>query len=188
MGRSTTNGGVGNLVGGAFQDVLIFLNDLRLWKRQVGLGIGEIDTIIGKEHKGAIVSMLERHSKLTLLAQVPRKTAQEVEEALTSRLTDMKDCVLILIADNGKEFANHQTIASKLGVTVYFTRPYHSWERGLNEHTNGLIRQYLPNCQRLDAVGDGTVREIENLLNNRPRKVLQFRRSIFEMEKALLTK
>ena len=132
--------------------------------------------------------MLERHSKLTLLAQVPRKTAQEVEEALTSRLTDMKDCVLILIADNGKEFANHQTIASKLGVTVYFTRPYHSWERGLNEHTNGLIRQYLPNCQRLDAVGDGTVREIENLLNNRPRKVLQFRRSIFEMEKALLTK
>ena len=152
------------------------------------LGDWEIDTIIGKGHKGAIASMVERHSKLTLLAQVPRKTAQEVEEALTSRLTDMKDCVLILIADNGKEFANHQTIASKLGVTVYFTRPYHSWERGLNEHTNGLIRQYLPNCQRLDAVGDGTVREIENLLNNRPRKVLQFRRSIFEMEKALLTK
>ena len=139
------------------------------------LGDWEIDTIIGKGHKGAIASMVERHSKLTLLAQVPRKTAQEVEEALTSRLTDMKDFVLTLTADNGKEFANHQTIASKLGATVYFARPYHSWERGLNEHTNGLIQQYLPKCQRLDAVADETVRELENLLNNRPRKVLQFR-------------
>ena len=96
--------------------------------------------------------------------------------------------MLTLTADNGKEFANHQTIASNLGATVYFSRPYHSWERGLNEHTNGLIRHYLPNCQRLDTVADETVREIGNLLNNRPRKVLQLRRSIFEMEKALLTK
>lgn len=139
------------------------------------VGDWEIDTIIGKEHKGAIVSMVDRHSKLTLLSQVSRKTAQEVEEALTNRLGEVADSVLTLTADNGKEFANHQVIAEKLGATVYFARPYHSWERGLNEHTNGLVRQYLPKNERLDAVTDDTVREIENLLNNRPRKVLQFR-------------
>ncbi|MEI8329888.1 MAG: IS30 family transposase [Chlamydiia bacterium] len=86
--------------------------------------------------------------------------------------------MLTLTADHGKEFANHQTIASKLGATVYFDHSYHSWERGLNEHINSLIRQYLPNCQRLDAVADKTVKEIESLLNNRPRKVLQFRTPI----------
>jgi IS30 family transposase len=116
------------------------------------VGDWEIDTIIGKEHKGAIVSMVDRHSKLTLLAPVSRKTAQEVEEALTGRLAEVSDCVLTLTADNGKEFANHQVVAAQLGATVYFARPYHSWERGLNEHTNGLVRQYLPKNERLDAI------------------------------------
>jgi transposase, IS30 family len=138
------------------------------------LGDWEIDTIIGAGHKGAVVSMVERHSKLTFLAKVSRKTAEEVEEALTSRLSDVKDCVLTITADNGKEFANHRTIADRLGATVYFARPYHSWERGLNEHTNGLVRQYLPKYERLDSVTNKTLEEIENLLNNRPRKVLQF--------------
>ena len=122
--------------------------------------------------------MVERHSKLTLLAQVSRKTAQEVEEALTSKLGEVADCVLTITADNGKEFANHEAVTAKLGATVYFARPYHSWERGLNEHTNGLVRQYLPKCQRLDDVTQGKVEDIEKLLNNRPRKVLQFRTPI----------
>lgn len=142
------------------------------------LGDWEIDTIIGKEHRGAVVSMVERHSKLTLLAPVSRKTAQEVEEALTSKLGEIADCVLTITADNGKEFANHEAVTAKLGATVYFARPYHSWERGLNEHTNGLVRQYLPKCQRLDEVTLEVVEEIEKLLNNRPRKVLQFRTPI----------
>ena len=122
--------------------------------------------------------MVERHSKLTLLAQVSRKTAQEVEEALTSKLGEVVDCVLTITADNGKEFANHEAVTAKLGATVYFALPYHSWERGLNEHTNGLVRQYLPKCQRLDDVTQGKVGDIEKLLNNRPRKVLQFRTPI----------
>lgn len=142
------------------------------------LGDWEIDTIVGKEHKGAVVSMVERHSKLTLLAPVSRKTAQEVEEALTSKLGEVADCVLTITSDNGKEFMNHEAVTAKLGATVYFARPYHSWERGLNEHTNGLVRQYLPKNQRLDGVSRETVKEIENLLNNRPRKVLQFRTPI----------
>ncbi len=142
------------------------------------LGDWEIDTIIGKEHKGAVVSMVERHSKLTLLAPVSQKTAQEVEEALTSKLGEVADSVLTITADNGKEFANHGVVTAKLGAPVYFARPYHSWERGLNEHTNGLVRQYLPKHERLDKVTDETIAEIENLLNNRPRKVLQFRTPI----------
>ena len=122
--------------------------------------------------------MVERHSKLTLLSRVNKKTALEVQKALTSKLSEIADCVLTLTADNGKEFALHQVIASKLGATVYFARPYHSWERGLNEHTNGLVRQYLPKHKRLDVIDNEIVKEIENLLNNRPRKVLQFRTPI----------
>jgi IS30 family transposase len=142
------------------------------------LGDWELDTIIGREQKGAIVSMVERHSKLTRLAMVKRKTALEVKEALIHRLHDVADSVLTLTSDNGKEFACHKEIAAQLGASMYFARPYHSWERGLNEHTNGLVRQYLPKRERLDEVTQETIQEIENLLNNRPRKVLQFRTPI----------
>ncbi len=138
------------------------------------VGDWELDTIVGKEHKGAIVSMVERHSKYTLLAKVDRKTAQAVTEALTRNLSQVKDCVLTLTADNGKEFANHQMVSEKLDANFYFARPYHSWERGLNEHTNGLVRQYLPKAIRLDEVSTEKIQEIQNLLNHRPRKALQF--------------
>ena len=122
--------------------------------------------------------MVERHSKLTFLAKVSRKTAEQVTTALVHRLKEVKESVLTITADNGKEFASHQVIRDELDATVYFARPYHSWERGLNEHTNGLVRQYLPKNERLDAVTDGEVKIFENLLNNRPRKVLQFRTPI----------
>lgn len=150
------------------------------------IGDWEIDTIIGSEHKGVIVSMVDRHSKLTLLSKVSHKTAQEVQEALTGRLEEVADYVLTITADNGKEFANHREITNKLGAVVYFARPYHSWERGLNEHTNGLVRQYLPKCARLDQVTKADVTKIEELLNNRPRKVLQFRtpQEVFNIRKA----
>lgn len=138
------------------------------------LGDWELDTIIGRKHKGAIVSMVERYSKLTRLAKVRRKTAFEVKEALVYKLDDVTDCVHTMTSDNGKEFACHIELASRLGAQMYFARPYHSWERGLNEHTNGLVRQYLPKNKRLDTVTQARVDEIENLLNNRPRKVLQF--------------
>lgn len=138
------------------------------------IGDWELDTIIGRAHKGAIVSMVDRHSKLTFLAKVDRTTAQEVKGVLVQRLGEVADCVHTLTSDNGKEFTLHQEIATRLGASMYFARPYHSWERGLNEHTNGLVRQYLPKNERLDVVSSEAVKEIENLLNNRPRKVLQF--------------
>ena len=137
-------------------------------------GDWEIDTIIGKGHCGAIVSMVDRASKMTKLVKVDRKTADNTEKALLSKLTPIKEFVITLTADNGKEFANHEKIAQQLQAGFFFATPYHSWERGLNEHTNGLVRQYLPKTLAFDTLTQETLDDIEILLNNRPRKVLNF--------------
>ena len=82
--------------------------------------------------------------------------------------------VRTLTVDNGPEFAKHIGIGRKLQADVYFARPYHAWERGLNEHTNGLVRQYLPKRTNLDAITPTRLRQIQHMLNNRPRAVLGF--------------
>ena len=138
------------------------------------VGDWEIDTIIGSDYKGAIVSMVERASKLTKLIQISHKTAEKVEEAILEKLKPIKDFVHTLTADNRKEFAHHQKISSELEAGFYFAKPYCSWERGLNEHTNGLVRQYLPKTMRFDDLSQADLKKIEELLNNRPRKVLDY--------------
>ena len=142
--------------------------------KKVRLGDRELDTIIGSGKRGAIVSMVDRASKLTKLEKVNQKSAKEVQDALIKKLSPLKDVVLTLTTDNGKEFANHKKISKKLKADFYFAKPYHSWERGLNEHTNGLARQYLPKGKKFDDISKKTLMEIELLLNNRPRKVLNF--------------
>ncbi len=143
-------------------------------ERKTRIGDWELDTIIGSGQSGAIVSMVDRASKLTKLAKVSQKTAEEVKDALVESLSPVQDFVLTLTADNGKEFAYHQEVSRCLETNFYFAKPYHSWERGLNEHTNGLIRQYLPKGKRFDEVSAQSLMEIEILLNNRPRRVLNF--------------
>lgn len=138
------------------------------------LGDWELDTIIGAGHSGAIVSMVERASKLTKLVKIFNKTAEEVEQALLKTLKPVQEFVCTLTADNGKEFANHERVGRALDAGFYFAKPYHSWERGLNEHTNGLVRQYLPKGKRFDDLSLEGLEKIEILLNNRPRKVLNF--------------
>jgi IS30 family transposase len=138
------------------------------------LGDWELDTIIGAGQSGAIVSMVERASKLTMLVKVSRKTAEEREAALLKRLLPIREFVHTLTADNGKEFANHQRVGCTLDADFYFATPYHSWERGLNEHTNGLVRQYFPKSKRFDQVSSDDLKKVEALLNNRPRKILNF--------------
>ncbi|HET9435125.1 MAG TPA: IS30 family transposase [Chitinophagaceae bacterium] len=138
------------------------------------LGDWETDTIIGADHDGAIVSIVDRTSKLTKLAKVERKTALEVEQAILFKLSPLSDFVHTITSDNGKEFANHQAIAHALGATFYFAHPYHSWERGLNEHTNGLVRQYISKGERLSSISQEQLDEIESLLNHRPRASLNF--------------
>lgn len=143
-------------------------------EKKTRLGDWELDTIIGAGQSGAIVSMVERTTKLTKLAKISRKTAEETEFALVESLTPIREFVHTLTADNGKEFTNHQRVGSVLGADFYFATPYHSWERGLNEHTNGLVRQYFPKSKRFDQVSSDDLKEVESLLNNRPRKILNF--------------
>ena len=139
------------------------------------LGDWELDTIIGKDHVGAIVSMVDRKSKYTKLSLVNRRTGAKVSEAITQELDGLQSKVLTLTADNGKEFAKHQQIADSLDAKVYFAKPYQSWQRGLNEHTNGLVRQYFPKKTRFDTLTEKDVRQVEEKLNSRPRKILNFK-------------
>jgi len=143
-------------------------------EKKTRFGDWELDTIIGAEHNGAIVSMVERTSKLTKLVKVSHKTANLVAQALLERLRPFKEFVYTLTSDNGKEFVNHQIVSLELEAGFYFAKPYHSWERGLNEHTNGLVRQYFPKGKRFDEVSSEDLKNVEFLLNNRPRKVLDF--------------
>ena len=137
------------------------------------IGDWELDTIIGAKHGFVVVSAVDRASKYTILSVVRNKSADAVSEALIRRLGVLKGKVLTLTADNGKEFAGHVQVANNLGADFYFAKPYHSWERGLNEHTNGLVRQYIPK-NRSTPPSPEELDRIETLLNNRPRKVLGF--------------
>ena len=138
------------------------------------LGDWELDTIVGTGQSGVIVSMVERASKLTKLYKLAHRTAEEVGEALINRLSPVRAFVLTLTADNGKEFSTHKKVSTELEAEFYFAKPYHSWERGLNEHTNGLVRQYFPKEKRFDEISSEDIERVEMLLNNRPRKILNF--------------
>ncbi|MCH7534671.1 MAG: IS30 family transposase [Bacteroidetes bacterium] len=139
------------------------------------IGDWEGDTIIGKNHKGAIVTLDERRSKLRLAAPLATKKAGPLTVALTKLLEPVKGFVCTITFDNGKEFAFHEKIAEKLSCNIYFAKPYHSWERGQNENANGLLRQYFPKAMELVDVKMKQVIKAIDKLNSRPRKCLQFR-------------
>jgi transposase, IS30 family len=139
------------------------------------LGDWEVDTIIGAHHREAIVSVVERKSKLCFLKKVRRKTSEAVELALTALLQPVREKCHTITSDNGKEFANHQAIAEGLQAGFYFAHPYASWERGLNENTNGLVRQYFPKKSDFSKIKDLDVQRAMDRLNNRPRKRLGYK-------------
>ncbi len=136
------------------------------------IGDGELDTLIGKNHRQALVSLTERKSRFTLIKKVQRNTAQCVTDAIIDLLAPWSDRVITLTSDNGKEFAGHQHIADTLNARFYFAHPYASWERGLNENTNGLIRQYFPKGGDLTTITHREMEPAMNRLNNRPEKCL----------------
>lgn len=139
------------------------------------LGDWEADTMIGKHHRGAVVSLVERKSQFTVLGQVNHKTADAVQQQMIKQLRPHRRQVHTITTDNGREFAGHETIANQLQAQVYFAEPYQAWQRGLNEQINGLIRQYLPKQTDLRDVTDDQLRFIMNRLNHRPRKTLGFK-------------
>ena len=139
------------------------------------IGDFEVDTIVGAHHRGAILSLVDRKSKLTFLSLLSRADAQTTSNAIIDELAPIKGEIQTITADNGKEFAYHQKVTQKLGAPVYFARPYCSWERGLNENTNGLVRQYFPKKTDFSKLTQQEVKKIEYLLNTRPRKKLNYR-------------
>jgi transposase, IS30 family len=130
---------------------------------------------IGKGHQGALVTLDERKSKLRLALPVANKTAAAVTGSIIALLGAFKGWVHTLTFDNGKEFAKHEQVAEALDCATYFATAYHSWERGLNENANGLLRQYFPKAMGLLDVTTRQVLEAVHKLNNRPRKCLGFK-------------
>ncbi len=135
----------------------------------------EGDTVIGSGHQGVLVTLVERKSRYTLAAPMPRRTSDLVSQAMIELLRPHKKRCKTITLDNGKEFADHEFIAKCLGAKVYFAHPYCSWERGLNENHNGLLRQYFPKWMSLAAVTQSQVDEAVYALNHRPRKCLGWR-------------
>jgi transposase, IS30 family len=138
------------------------------------IGDWEADTIIGKNHRQAIVSIVERKTGLTLIQKVERKTAQAVSQAMIELMTPYRNKVHTITSDNGKEFAGHEAIAKQLQADFYFAHPYASWERGTNENTNGLIRQYFPKNRDFTTITQQEIDTAMERLNNRPRKRLGY--------------
>ena len=142
-------------------------------KRRVG--DWEADTIIGAAHRAAILSLVERKSKLVRLHKVEHNTAQAVAAASRALLGGTGRRVHTITSDNGREFAAHEQIASGLRAKFYFAHPYSSWERGLNENTNGLVRQYFPKKSDFSKITDRQIERVAERLNNRPRKTLGYK-------------
>ena len=138
------------------------------------IGDWEIDTITGKNSKGYLLTVVERKSKLTLIKRVPERQADQMAKAIVQLLRPYKDNLFTITADNGKEFAQHKKISKSLKTDIYFAHPYHAWERGLNENTNGLIRQYFPKKLDFQTIDDKSILHTMERLNNRPRKTLGF--------------
>jgi IS30 family transposase len=138
-------------------------------------GDWEADLVIGAGHKQALVTINERTSRYSLIAHVPFKTAQAVSDTMISMLTPFAASVHTLTTDNGKEFAQHERIATELDADFFFAHPYASWERGANENMNGLIRQFFPKKMCFDSITSDQVAFAMHRLNHRPRKCLGFK-------------
>jgi len=138
------------------------------------LGDWEGDTISGANHKGYLLTLVERKTMKTLAIQLPDKKAETVSRAIIELLGPYREHVLTITLDNGKEFAYHEKVAEGLEADIYFAHPFCSWQRGLNENTNGLLRQYFPKKMELTGVERKDVDKAARRLNNRPRKRLYY--------------
>ncbi|RPI61821.1 MAG: IS30 family transposase [Planctomycetaceae bacterium] len=149
-------------------------------RRQFGHWEG--DTLVGKNHKGGVVTHVERKSRYLVMAPLPVRDHRQLVKA-SRRAFARHDHDILLprkseTLDNGQEFWSHKELGKALGLDIYFARPYHPWERGTNEQVNGLIRQFLPKGCELTNLSSAKIRRIEELLNNRPRKTLGYRTPI----------
>jgi len=153
------------------------------------VGDWEGDTIIGSHDGGAVIaSMVERKSRYVCLSMAANKTTVTVIGSINDRMRSIADLVLTVTFDNGREFCSHENLSKELEAKVYFAKPYHSWERGSNENTNGLVRQYLPKKVSFDKVSNAELMRIESKINNRPRKCLGYKTSFEVLNKLALNR
>lgn len=144
--------------------------------RRRRLGHWESDMVEGARKRGYLATHVERKSRYVFVLKLPNKSAAAFNRATIRRFQKLPPQLRrTWTVDNGKEFAGFRTWEKRLGGRVYFARPYHSWERGLNENTNGLLRQFFPKHMDLRKVSQKTIDKVERLLNTRPRKCLNYR-------------
>jgi IS30 family transposase len=138
-------------------------------------GDWEIDTIVGAGNKGAILTVTERMTGFLIMRKLSEgKNAKALAKELFYMMLPYKKFVHTITSDNGTEFYEHKLIAKKLGAQYFFAHPYASWERGLNENTNGLIRQYVPKKENFNKYSENDIENIQRKINRRPRKKLNF--------------
>ena len=139
------------------------------------VGHWEGDLIIGKNHKSAIGTIVERKTRYTLIVKLESKKAGEVAEKFSKILNKLNPIYKkSMTYDNGIEMARHEKITKNTGMKIYFAHPYSSWERGTNENTNGLIRRYLPKGTNFNDITLNQLKIIQEKLNNRPRKIIGY--------------
>ena len=140
------------------------------------IGDWEGDTVEGRKGSGFIATHVERKSRYTVAVKVDDKSADTVTKATLEAMKKLPpEKIKTMTFDNGKEFAGFKELERGLAMTSYFARPYHSWERGTNENTNGLLRQFFPKGMDFGTVRQTDVDIALELLNNRPRKCLNYR-------------
>lgn len=137
----------------------------------------EMDLVVGKDNKGAILTLTERKSRQFFCRYLPHgKVAKQVSIAVIDELLPFKNHVLSITTDNGTEFADHKLITQKLNATVYFAHPYSSWEKGQIEYCNKLLRQYIPKKSIINQINTLKLNDIQTKINRRPRKNLGFQK------------
>ncbi len=140
------------------------------------IGHWEGDLMIGKNHKSAIGTIVERKSRYTIIVKLKSKKADEVAKMFSEKLNQLQKIFRkTMTYDNGIEMAKHEKITKNTGMKIYFAHPYSSWERGTNENTNGLIRRYLPKGTDFNEIDEKQLRVIQEKLNNRPRKIIGYK-------------
>lgn len=137
-------------------------------------GHWEIDTVMGKGSRDCILTLVERASGYTQIGKLPDRTTRSLNKRARYLIQKDPEAFETITADNGTEFHQFSELEETTGVLFYFARPYHSWERGTNENTNGLIRQYLPKGTSMKNLTQRQCTMIANILNDRPRKRLGF--------------
>lgn len=143
----------------------------KIIEKRKRLGDLEGDTIVGANQKQHIVTHVDRKSGMLYADKVEHATAEAVRKTTTARLKKLPKRKRITITyDNGIQFEEHETLERDLDIDVYFAHPYHSWERGTNENTNGLLRQFVPKGSSFESLTQRQLNSYSKLINNRPRK------------------